>query len=45
MSNWFYVGLAFGTTYVVLAAYTMYLMRRRVRAQHSLEAELQRVEV
>ena len=44
MSNWFYVGLAFGATYVVLAGYTLYLMRRRARAQHALRAELQRLE-
>jgi hypothetical protein len=44
MSSWFYVGLAFGITYVVLGAYTLYLMRRRARARHALQAELQRVE-
>ena len=44
MSNWFYVGLAFGTSYVVLGGYTLYLMRRRARALHALRAELQRRE-
>lgn len=44
MSPWFYVGLAFGTTYVVLGGYMLYLMRRRAQAQHALQAELQRVE-
>ena len=32
MSNWFYVGLAYGVTYFVLAAYTVYLIRQRKRS-------------
>ena len=42
MSNWFYVGLAYGATYVGLLAYGVYLLRRRARAQHALHAELHR---
>lgn len=45
MSNWFYVGLAYGVTYVSLVVYTVYLMRRRARAEEALRAELQRQEV
>ena len=44
MTSWFYVGLAYGTTYVVLMAYAVYLMRRRARAEHALRTELQREE-
>ena len=44
MSNWFYVGLAYGITYFVLAGYALYLIRRRSRAEHALRAELQRLE-
>lgn len=42
MSNWSYVGLAYGVTYVVLAVYTIYLFRARVRAREALEAEMHR---
>jgi heme exporter protein CcmD len=44
MSNWYYVGLAYGITYFVLAGYAVYLIRRRARAQHALETELHRQE-
>lgn len=44
MSNWFYVGLAYGVTYVVLAGYTIYLMRTHARARAALRTEQQRVE-
>jgi hypothetical protein len=44
MSNWVYVGLAYGTTYVVLLGYAVYLFRRRSRAEYALRAELQRLE-
>jgi CcmD family protein len=33
MSNWGYVGLAYAVTYVVLGAYTVYLIRRRSRVE------------
>ena len=33
MSNWFYVGMAYGVTYVALIAYTIHLVRKRRRAQ------------
>lgn len=33
MSNWGYVGLAYAVTYLVLGVYTVYLMRRRSRAE------------
>lgn len=45
MTNWFYVILAYGMTYVVLAGYAFYLIRRRARAGHALAAELHRPEV
>lgn len=45
MSNWFYVGLAYGVTYFTLAAYVIYLVRRRAGAEHALRAELHRLEV
>jgi len=35
MSEWFYIGLAYSLTYVVLAAYGLYL-RGRYRAARSL---------
>jgi CcmD family protein len=44
MSNWVYVGAAYGTTYVVLLGYALYLVRRRARAEDELHAELQRLE-
>lgn len=44
MSNWYYVGLAYGVTYFTLTAYAIYLVRRRARAEHALQAELHRVE-
>ena len=45
MSNWFYVGLAYGVTYVSLAIYTIYLMRRRARAEAALRADVRATEV
>lgn len=42
MSNWFYVGLAYGITYVALSGYAIYLIRRRARALKALRAEQQR---
>lgn len=46
MSNWGYVGLAYGVTYFVLGAYTLYLMRRRDRAEAAVRgAETHRVEM
>lgn len=45
MSNWFYVGLAYGVTYVVLIAYTAYLMRAKARVQEALRSEQTRTEV
>ncbi len=39
MSNWFYVGLAYGVTYLALIGYTVQLIRRRTRAQAALRSE------
>ena len=36
MSEWFYVRLALGLTYVVLAGYVLLLNRRRVAAESAL---------
>ncbi|MEX0907367.1 MAG: CcmD family protein [Gemmatimonadota bacterium] len=36
MSDWFYIGLAFGLTWSVIAGYTLLLHRRRVRAEAEL---------
>jgi hypothetical protein len=33
MSEWFYIRLALGLTWVVIAGYTFYLHRRRVAAE------------
>ena len=44
MGNWGYVGLAYGLTYFVLGAYTLYLMRRRARAEESTRADTHRME-
>ena len=44
MSNWDYVGLAYGISYFVLAAYAVYLVRKRRGAQQALQAELNRLE-
>lgn len=43
MSNWSYVGLAFGVTYFVLVAYTVYLFRRRRYAEEEFQAEQHRL--
>lgn len=37
MSNWFYVGLAYGVTYISLLAYTLRLIRKRRRADEVLK--------
>ena len=39
MSNWFYVGLAYGVTYLALIGYTVQLIRRRARAEAALRNE------
>lgn len=44
MSNWGYVSLAYGVTYFILIAYTVYLMRRRSAAHEALASETQRTE-
>jgi heme exporter protein D len=44
MSNLQYVGLAYGITYFVLAAYALYLVSRRSSSQQSLQTELKRQE-
>lgn len=44
MSNWFYVGLAYGVTYVVLIGYTIFLMRTNARARDAMRSEHQRME-
>ena len=36
MSNWFYVGLAYGVTYGALLVYTVTLIRKRRRAEEVL---------
>ena len=36
MSNWFYIGVAFGLTWAVLVAYFLYLGRRTRRAEEGL---------
>ena len=44
MSNWDYVGLAYGITYFVLAAYAVYLVGKRSGSLQSLQAGLHRLE-
>lgn len=44
MSNWDYVALAYGISYFVLAAYAVYLLRKRHGAQQAFETELHRSE-
>lgn len=44
MSNWGFVGLAYGVTYVSLIVYTLYLWRRRSAAQDALRVEKHRME-
>jgi heme exporter protein D len=39
MSNWFYVGMAYGVTYVGLIGYTIHLLRSHSRAAAALRAE------
>ena len=39
MSNWFYIGLAYGVTYLALLGYTVHLIRRRMRAQEALRSD------
>jgi hypothetical protein len=36
MSEWFYIRLALGLTWVVLAGYTLLLYRRAVAAEHAI---------
>jgi hypothetical protein len=36
MSEWFYIRIAFGLTWAVLAVYICLLVRRRVAAEESL---------
>ena len=42
MSNWFYVGLAYGVTYLALIGYTITLIRKHTRAATALRSEPQR---
>jgi CcmD family protein len=42
MSNWFYVGLAYGVTYLGLMGYTISLIRKHNRAAAALRSEPQR---
>jgi heme exporter protein D len=37
MSNWTYVGLAYGITYGVLIGYVVSLLRKKNAVQHALE--------
>jgi heme exporter protein D len=37
MSNWAYVGLAYGITYTVLITYVLTLLRKKSQAQQALE--------
>jgi CcmD family protein len=39
MSNWFYVGLAYGVTYLGLIGYLVHLIRRRSAAQAVLRGD------
>jgi hypothetical protein len=39
MSNWMYIGMAYGLTYVTLAGYWVYLRRRTREVQRMLEKE------
>jgi hypothetical protein len=41
MSNWAFVGLSFGLTWVVLLGYTVTLFQRARRARVALEVALQ----
>jgi hypothetical protein len=36
MSEWFYIRLAFGLTYLVIAGYALLLLRRRAAAEESV---------
>jgi CcmD family protein len=38
VSEWGFVRVAYGLTWIVLAVYSVYLRRRRVRARSRLEA-------
>ena len=44
MSNWFFVGLAYGVTYFVLVGFAVYLVRRRAHAKDALDVEMHRPE-
>lgn len=39
MSNWFYVGLAYGVTYLALIGYTIHVIRARARAEKALRSD------
>ena len=39
MSNWFYVGMAYGLTYLALIGYTIHLIRLRRRAEEALRGD------
>ena len=39
MSNWFYVGLAYGVTYLGLIGYTIHLIRQRRGAEEALRSD------
>jgi CcmD family protein len=39
MSNWFYVGLAYGVTYLGLIGYLVQLIRRRSAAENALRGD------
>ena len=36
MSNWFYVGMAYGVTYLGLIGYTIHMIRQRRAAEEAL---------
>jgi CcmD family protein len=42
MTNWFYVGLAYGVTYLGLFGYLFHLVRKRTRAQAALHGDIHR---
>jgi heme exporter protein CcmD len=42
MSNWFYVGLAYGVTYAALIGYTIHVIRQRSRAEEALRSDAHR---
>ena len=42
MSNWFYVGFAYGVTYLGLFGYFIHLARKRAQAEAALRGDIHR---